>query len=320
MEKYKFLDKFELLNSTEPFKNQYIQSMIKTCKFCLKTSDETTFNSIPHVLPELFGKNNFTSNEECDNCNKLFGRFENDLANYVSPYLTLIGLKTKAKIPVFQSRRNENGHSTVIKNTKGSPRLSFNTNPSDFEFDKKNKRINLKLRKKKFVPINVYKGLVKIGLSLCPQSELEKYQKTISWLSDRTENKENFIFDIPLLLIRTKFNNKYYPKPSAELYKRKSNISDNIYRPYLCLMVYSGILIFQIFIPFCEETNKINPTDFKLAYDLFPIFIRDLDFPKDTKEITFNINELPIIKYDMNHYEKVEEDELITLKFDDIEL
>ncbi len=320
MKKNYFLDRFKKLSSTELFKKKYRKDIVKTCKFCLKTSDETTFDNVPHVLPELFGKNSFTSNEECDDCNKLFGRFENDLANYISPYQTFIGQKTKNKVPTFQGRKNEKGHSTVIKNTGESPKLSFNTNISDFEFDEKNRTINLKLRKKKFIPINVYKGLVKVGLSLSPKNELSKYKKTIDWLSKIEDNKENIIFDIPLILIRTRFKNKYYSKPSAQLYKRKSNICENIYRPNLCLIVYSGLLVFQIFIPFCEETAKINPSDFKFEYDLFPAFILDLNFPKNKEKITLKIKDLPIVKYDMNHYEKVEEDELITLKYESIEL
>lgn len=313
-----FLDKFEKIRSMDDFEKEFVRGIDKTCKFCSKTSNETAFNNVPHVIPELFGKNNFTSNDECDSCNTLFGRFETDLANYISPFQTLVGQKTKSKIPLFQSRKSENQRSTMIKNINGNPHFDFGNNLSDFEYDYQNNQLNVTLKKKKFVPINVYKGLVKVGLTLCPREELEKYNKAIDWLSQKEDDLDNIIFDIPLLLLRTRFSKKYYPKPSAILYKRKQSISGNIYRPNLCLVVYSGILVFQIFIPFCDETENINPKEYKYEYDLFPAFVFDVDFPKDQEKIELNMSDISIVEYDMNWHEQVEEDELIGFKYDKI--
>lgn len=313
-----FLDKFEKICSTDDFEKQFVRGIDKNCKFCYKTSNETTFNNVPHIIPELFGKNNFTSNNECDNCNTLFGRFETDLANYVSPYQTLIGLKTKSKVPIFQDRKGGNERSTLIKNVNGNPHFDFGNNLSDFEYDYQNNQLNVTLKKKKFVPINVYKGLVKVGLTLCPREELEKYSKTIDWLSQKEDDLDHIIFDIPLLLLRTRFSKKYYAKPSAILYKRKQSNSGNIYRPNLCLVVYSGILVFQIFIPFCDETENINPKKYKYEYNLFPAFVFDVDFPKDQKKIELDMSDISIAKYDMNWHAQVEEDEFIGFKYDSI--
>jgi hypothetical protein len=313
-----FLDKFERINSTENFEKKFIRNIEKTCKFCSKSTMETTFENVPHIIPELFGKNNFTSNEECDNCNELFGRFETDLANYVSPYQTLIGLKTKKKIPIFQGRNDENQRSILIKNINGNPHFYFGKNISDFNYDYQNNHLNVTLQKKKFVPINVYKGLVKIGLSLCSDIELESYRKTIKWLSQKEDNIQSITYDIPLLLLRTRFSNKYYSKPSAVLFKRKTSIIENTYRPNLCLIVYSGILVFQIFIPFCKETENINPQQYKFEYDLFPAFVFNVDFSKDQEKIELELNNLSLVIYDMNFYGQVEENEFIGFKYESI--
>ena len=55
-----FLDKFEKISSTDNFEKKFVRGIDKTCKFCSKTSNETTFNNVPHVIPELFGKNKDT--------------------------------------------------------------------------------------------------------------------------------------------------------------------------------------------------------------------------------------------------------------------
>ncbi len=208
MNKITFLDKYELISSTDDFKGVFDKTLEKECKFCgKKVSDGVTFNNIPHVLPQLLGKNNYTSNEECDDCNKMFGSFETDLANYISPYQTLIGQKTKNKVPNFQSRKQERQKSTTIVYKNGNPNINFNSNLCDFQYDYKNSLLNIKLRKKKFIPINVFKSLVKIGLSLCPKAELQDFKKTIKWLS-KDDSKENIVYDIPLYLFRTRFSKK----------------------------------------------------------------------------------------------------------------
>ena len=312
-----FLNKYELISSANDFKGKFNITFDKVCKFCLKNSKENTFINIPHVIPELLGKNNYTSNEECDNCNSLFGTYETDLANYICPYQTLVGQKTKDKIPNFQSRKDLNEKSTTIKYINGSPNINFNNNLSDFHYDYANKQISMNLKKKKFIPINVYKSLVKIGLSLCPINELKDYKKTIEWLA-KNDNEQKINYDIPLNLYRTRFTNKRYEKPFATLYKRKFEITSNQYEPKLCLIVCSGVLVFQLFIPFCIETENINPENYKLVNEIYPAFLLNIDF-KGKEIIEISTSELPIIKYDMNYCNQVEENELINFKYKKIE-
>ncbi|MCI9843518.1 HNH endonuclease [Flavobacterium pectinovorum] len=312
-----FFDKYELISSSNDFRGQFNVTIDKVCKFCLKTSKENTFKNIPHVIPELLGKNNYTSNDECDSCNKLFGAYETDLSNYISPYQTLIGQKTKSKIPIFQSRKDSAEKSTTIKYIDGKPNINFNNNLVDFHYDYTNKLISMNLKKKKFIPLNVYKSLVKIGLSLCPRNELEDYKKTIEWLA-KNDSESEIVYDIPLNLYRTRFANKYYDKPFASLYKRRFEIANNKYEPKLSLVVCSGVLVFQLFIPFCTETENINYKEYQLVNDLYPAFLHNLDF-KGEEKIEIHPSQLPIIKYDMNYSAQVEADEIIHFKYEKLE-
>ena len=307
-----------MISSTENFAGKFDATIDKVCKFCHKTSKENTFKNLPHVIPELLGKNNHTSNDECDKCNELFGQYETDLANYISPYQTIIGQKTKHKIPNFQGRKDENDDRlSTIRFVDGKPNINFHNNLSDFQYDLVNKQLSIKLKKKKFVPINVYKSLVKIGLSLCPVDELRAYTKTVEWLSQKDIDAE-FIYDIPLDLYRTRFTNKYYKKPFATLYKRKNEIKNYTYEPKLCVIVCSGVIVFQLFIPFCDETENIYPEKYKLVNEIYPAFLHTVDFG-DKDRITVHPSELPIMKYDMNYLKQVEEDEWIDFSFEKIE-
>ncbi len=315
MQKSSFLDKYEQISSTDDFKGVFDSSLEKVCKFCSKTSKENTFLNIPHVIPELLGRNNYTSNDECDNCNELFGSFETDLANYISPYQTIIGQRTKKKIPTFQSRRKGNDQSTTIKYSNDVANFNFGNNRSDFKYDYENKELTVSLRKKKFVPINVYKSLVKIGLSLCPKKELENYKNTIDWLSKN--DTKDVIYDIPLTLYRTRFINKYYEKPFATLYRRKIESTHNTYEPRLSLVVHSGVLCFQLFIPFSNETTNISSIEYQLINEIYPAFLLDIDF-KGKEKIQVKKDQLPIIKFDMNYSKQVEENEVINFQYDNL--
>ena len=317
MEQLNFFKNYEELSSTELFRNKFQNGIDKDCKFCMKTNKEVSFNNKPHVLPELLGNNNYISNDECDSCNLKFGGFETDLSNFISPYLTLISQKTKSKIPEFQGRKKRTELSTTIKIENGNPQINFGDNINDFEYDYTKKVFSAIFKKKKFIPVNVFKSLVKIAMSLCPRDEMVFYRRTIDWLcSSLGDNK--FVLDIPYALIRTKFSRKYYPKPFATLYKRKQIIDDDIYYPHLTLVVCSGIMTYQVFIPYCSENENINMKKRKINIEIFPAFMYDIEFPKGQKELNIRVSDLPLIQYDMNYNGIVEEDELIQLSYKDL--
>lgn len=316
MKELSFFKYYNEISSTELFSNNFSSDLKKVCKFCKKTSADVTFKSKPHVLPELFGRNNFTSNDECDLCNLKFGRHENDLSNFISPYQTLISQKTKNGIPDFQGRKKMGELSTTIININGSPSINFQNNITDFNFDYSNNVFIAKFKKKKFIPANVYKSLVKIGISLCPNEEITAYSKTLDWLL--SDQLEGFILDIPFALFRTKFSKKMYKSPSATLFKRKHNANNNAYYPNLSLLICSGIMTYQLFIPFCSETNSQTDNGRKINLEIFPAFMYELEFQKGQTEISIASNELPIIQYDLNFNAKCEEDELVKFSYTDI--
>lgn len=319
MSSLSFFETYERISSADDFKNSFKKDINKICKFCSNTSTNVDFKNIPHIIPELLGRNNYTCNEECDSCNTKFGRYETDLSNYISPYQTLIGQKTKNKIPSFQGRVSGSYKPTLMRNKDGKTEINFGGNLSDFKYDYKGKILNLNFKKKKFIPVNVYRSFVKIALSLCSKEELQNYDGITSWLLDSTDNMDTYVYDLPLHLFRTRFENKYYTIPTATLYKRRKDISiEGSYIPNLCLIVNSGVFTFQLFIPFCQETKAINTKVLKLRQELYPAFILGMKPIEGQDEITIQLDKIPVIRYDMNCFVKVEEDEIISLKYENL--
>ncbi len=113
---FSFLHHYDLHKSTTDIVDKFRKNPTgKTCRFCNKKSPEVSFDTIPHIIPELFGRNDLTSNFECDSCNQLFQKFECDTSNMIQHYLGLLRIKTKHGIPSFQSIKNCNEFSTYLK-------------------------------------------------------------------------------------------------------------------------------------------------------------------------------------------------------------
>ena len=45
----------------------------RTCRFCHRTANETSFDKVAHVIPTALGNDHLKSAEECDECNEYFG-------------------------------------------------------------------------------------------------------------------------------------------------------------------------------------------------------------------------------------------------------
>ena len=56
----------------------------RVCRFCKAIfSKEEKFKSKAHLISELLGNDHLLSDFECDKCNTLFSKYENDLANFL---------------------------------------------------------------------------------------------------------------------------------------------------------------------------------------------------------------------------------------------
>lgn len=78
----------------------------RKCRFCGKEKGETAFRKIAHAIPKLVGNKVLISFEECDECNDIFSKLENELANYLSFERSTVGIRGKKGIPTY---KNNNG-------------------------------------------------------------------------------------------------------------------------------------------------------------------------------------------------------------------
>lgn len=302
-----FWEKYQLISSSENFKDSPTKKS-DCCRFCGRDRNEVTFIQDTHLIPELLGENGILTMDECDTCNNLFSDYESNLAIFIRPYITLLGIKGKKKIPIFQSRTKNRDEETrtIVKHTLEGNREIHLKQLDDYNIDRENKTLDLVFRKPSFIPVKVYKALVKIGLSLLPR-EYDKFNaETFEWLINKKEDL-SFIRNAYVSVLKR----NYFLTPSADLYRAKKIVNGNIEYPEHILVVCFANIVFQIFMPFSEEMGLVHDPSRQLELNLFPSIAYENIEKVRTAEIKI---------YDLGISEHVFEDETISFSFENAEL
>ncbi|HET6244216.1 MAG: hypothetical protein H0V01_12810 [Bacteroidetes bacterium] len=277
-----FWNKYELISSSKTYVPSRIKS--KVCRYCDRTDKETTFNQITHLLPELIGENDILTFDECDICNKLFSDYESSFSIFIRPYITLLGVKGKKKVPIFQSRtvdRNEKTRTTLAHREGNQKELHIQT-LDDYTINTDTKTVDIVFRKPPFIPLKVYKSLLKIGLSLLP-TEFDKFNKeSFAWLTNRQDDLSFITHAFVSTLKR-----RCFTTPSADLYKAKNIFTDKQEFPEYILIVCFANQIVQIFLPFSDELKDVTNGKRQLVLNLFPGVAYDKIEEPQTLEIKY---------------------------------
>ena len=276
-----FWKKYKLVASTKTFKP--LTNTPNICRFCKQCEPKVTFNSKTHAVPELLGENNFISLDECDTCNNIFSGFESHLSIFFRPYLTMLAVKGKRKIPEFHSR-TENGNEdtrTIIKIGENHNRNILLKDLCDYKIDKENKTMSITFRKQPHRPFWVYKSLVKVALSILPTKNISEYNEVFKWLLDKSNSADYFITAFITVLTRSKFS-----EPFADLYKAKRTIYKKSFIPEMTLVIGFGNIIVQIFLPLTIHFDIKTANSKRPELNLYPSFV----FDKNSQKTQFTIN------------------------------
>jgi len=251
----KFFATFEVIASDfaridNPSKENSVNNK---CKFCGKSYPTVTFKNIAHTIPEFLGNKGSVSNEECDVCNKYFGKLEKQLYNFLGPSLTFWGIPGKKGLRNFASYKRplqikknklfETYPSVLIDSgSSGNERINFN------ELEK---RFEIEYVTEPYCPRDVYKSLLKMALGLLPKSICKDYSMGFRYLGDR-RNKVKFSHDaIKLFHYNLSANHHLI----GTLLMANRNKKD--YNSPLIFVLFIGSEILQIAIPF-NNNHYVN--------------------------------------------------------------
>ncbi|MCS0307796.1 HNH endonuclease [Vibrio diabolicus] len=245
-------------------RNQYIGDKGLPCRFCGKSEPDVTFRTIAHAVPEFLGNKQLILRNECDACNEFFSNnLEDHLDKYTKPYRTSAQIKGKKKVPSNKSKDKR----TRFDFKPGDK--SIIVSPEDSELtciDVENKTLTYKFEIEPHIPAAVYKCLVKIGLSVIEEGELDNFKHTIRWILTKDHSVK---FLNPLLLTQSFIPG---PRPNRKLVvlvlKKRDLVS---IKPNYLLVVGFGNVVFQLILPSSLDTllngNKIPSIIMPLPFE-----------------------------------------------------
>lgn len=252
----------------------------RTCRFCGKTHPEVTFKKEAHALSHMIGNNRLFSYYECDKCNgELFSKMESHFGNFMNFYHSVLGVCGKRGIPSYKqtndafSRIDNEGGKINLKQKEDEPEL--------VSVDKEKKCITIR-GKQNFVPLMVYKCLLKMALTVMPESELDNVQFSFGVLMSKVTVSEG-------LKVLFKFYRQQFEVPTCFIFKRKSD-AKKLCPEYAFYLAYSN---FSFLMPIYSDTDKrlvgqtISLIDFPCPQDLneHPIARQVLDLTSSKKVV-----------------------------------
>lgn len=197
--------------------------------------------------------------DECDNCNHLFGEYDNELALFVQPLLAVGNFPAKKGVPklrgagtTLERRKNSDGRTTLVMMSECQDfSEAIAINPFTRTMD-----MQLPIANQQFRPMFAYKALSKIGLGLLPKSEMDNFTLLRKWLLDK-DDIEGFN------ALEVEFRHGIIPHPFPTLYcslNRRASDSDAI--PYMHLVLAVGALMFHIDLMPDTKDDHLPPLPF----------------------------------------------------------
>ncbi|MBL8020736.1 MAG: hypothetical protein JNM27_13780 [Leptospirales bacterium] len=258
---------------------------LRKCRFCERNEGEVTFKKEAHAFSELIGNRTLLTNYECDSCNEHFSKYlENHLANYLGPARTFTLTKGKTGVPSYKTA----DESSRVDVKSGEIVVQTMADQPMFVEDEKNKLITFHATKPTYVPVAVYKTLVKMALSILPENEMDAFKTTAKWLLS-TDHSKVFMRPCPM---NFSFTNGLKPHPfiKAMVFKVK-DLSLDV--PFMQFFIAFDNFTFQITIPTEQDLRLQGKT---ATIQAFPSIHEVSDTENETKHALADMSDWNPVK------------------------
>lgn len=231
----------------------------RTCRFCGKSYPTVKFSNKAHKIPELIGNKYHFSDFECDNCNRKFGIYENDFANFLGMFRTLAELEGKRGVPKYKSRDRSMVIAQAFENTLDLSINDLQSRKNKILYNNEKKISGIQTEGEPYIPINVFKCLLKSAISFVGEDDIQYLSSSIKFLFDdgfTSDPSNNFIFYLHQYYVPGNFK----IPPFLIQYRKGANHID-FPAPSLFFIFYIKNLIIQLFIPFHDKDFLIYKKD-----------------------------------------------------------
>lgn len=241
---------------------QLIPKNKRTCRFCNKSYPAVFFKTDSHLISKLLGNNSLLSDTECDGCNSKFSKYETHLSNFIGGARTISLLKTNGKTPKFKS-----ADKSIELFEEDNILKLISEKDGNFQIDEENKRLTLNLLSSSYIPINVFKSILKIGFSILPIEECTNYSFIKEVLYSNINDKDLNIKSL-FTLVKTFVPGFVHESPIVFSYKLKNN---NELLPSRTFIIYFQNYVYQFYMVSDSDLIKLNNKHITLYTK--PVFI-----------------------------------------------
>jgi hypothetical protein len=230
------------------------------CRYCGLAAPQVGFKKLAHAIPEQVGNDWLFDHEECDNCNEHFAkRVEDDFAKWTLPWRSMGRIKGKKGIPSFKSndkqfRIDVPPGKLVDDSLRPVLNVHMRVNDARHELDEATKSVKLTLERQPYVPMGVFKCLVKMAIAVMPPEEEQRCAHLKKWILLPDHTFESYPYK-PLSIIY-----QFVPGPlpndqvSYWLLRRKPERADDCL--YIQFVLQLSNHVFQIALPMHVEDRK----------------------------------------------------------------
>lgn len=234
------------------------------CRYCGLMPPQVKFRKLAHAIPDQIGNDWLFDREECDACNEHFAKWvEDDFGKWTLPWRALGRIKGKDGVPSIKSNDKQFRVEVAAKSAKAylgakgihhDLKIYLAANDIRYELNEATKTVKLTLDRPSYVPMGVFKCLVKMAIAIMPMEDERKCIHLKRWILLPAHTFESYPYK-PLLVMY-----QFVPGPlpndrmSCWLLRRKpTRVNDCLYMQFVLELSNH---IFQIALPMHVEDRR----------------------------------------------------------------
>jgi hypothetical protein len=221
------------------------------CRYCGDASPDVTFSTKAHAFPEQIGNKALIDLNECDRCNKHFSKWvENDFGKWTNPMRTTGRVNGKGLPTLRSSDKTFRIEATDSKNLK----IQLAKDDPRYSLDTETRTVTLRMERQPYVPMGVFKCMVKMALAVMPQEESRACEHLKKWILQEGHTYESYRYR-PLEIVT-----HFLPGPLPNDRFRYRLLRRRPEHPECLFMVFVlefSNLVLQIILPMHNEDRAI---------------------------------------------------------------
>jgi hypothetical protein len=156
----------------------------RSCRFCLREAPLATFRCKAHVVAEAFGNRSLFSLDECDDCNQLGSKYEDDLARLLLGSRLIARAPSKKNSVTHKSRRSA---ARIDASRSTGLAIRFDPDDRDIRIQLTDDGFKLSTRQPSYCPANVVRALARMGFFALPAATCRELEHIRRWLQREFE-------------------------------------------------------------------------------------------------------------------------------------